>query len=229
MSTATPSQLRDWTIYKITNPSGYIYIGKTFNLSNRIRQYKNRSHKNQPIIFRSIVKYGWDAHKFEIIDSFKSTTSYASDKEMYWIRSFMSNKSKYPEQKGMNMTDGGEGTIGKPTSEYQKQRAREVHKGNQWNKGRVHTEEEKRKRVVGRIGKKDSEEVRAKKHQNNIKLRGKMVVAYSSNGELLGEYRSQNECAAQFGLSRNTMSSILMGRVKTKPLIKNRGFIFKFK
>ena len=43
----------------------------------------------------------------------------ADGKEMFWIRSYMSNKNKYPEQNGLNLTDGGEGRINAKMSEDQ--------------------------------------------------------------------------------------------------------------
>ena len=54
-------------IYQITNPTGKIYIGQTGNLENRIRSYKSNCNKTQHIIYRSILKYGWDSHILEII------------------------------------------------------------------------------------------------------------------------------------------------------------------
>ena len=32
---------------------------------------------------------------------------YANGKEIFWIRSYMSNYSKWPEMRGLNLTDGG--------------------------------------------------------------------------------------------------------------------------
>ena len=57
-------------IYKITSPSGKIYIGKTNNLRNRICAYRNAQKSNtNTLIYTSIKKYGWDAHVFKVIDS----------------------------------------------------------------------------------------------------------------------------------------------------------------
>jgi group I intron endonuclease len=54
-------------IYKITNPSGKIYIGSTINIKDRIYRYKTNRVKSQIKISRSISKYGWENHLFEII------------------------------------------------------------------------------------------------------------------------------------------------------------------
>jgi len=55
-------------IYKITNPDGKVYIGQTVNFMKRINAYKNHRCKGQTIIYRSLVKYGFDAHKVEILE-----------------------------------------------------------------------------------------------------------------------------------------------------------------
>jgi len=44
-------------IYKITNPSGKIYIGQTTNIHIRKSKYKNSNCKNQTRLFNSIKKY----------------------------------------------------------------------------------------------------------------------------------------------------------------------------
>lgn len=54
-------------IYKITSPSGKVYIGQTIDHERRFRHYKNLSCKEQPRLYRSLVKYGVENHTFEII------------------------------------------------------------------------------------------------------------------------------------------------------------------
>lgn len=52
-------------IYKITSPSGKIYIGQSWNIENRWKSYY-RINKGQRKLYYSIVKHGYDNHKFEI-------------------------------------------------------------------------------------------------------------------------------------------------------------------
>lgn len=54
-------------IYKITNPNGAIYIGSTKNINRRKQDYKYLRCVKQIKIFRSLKKYGFENHKFEII------------------------------------------------------------------------------------------------------------------------------------------------------------------
>lgn len=55
-------------IYKITSPSGKTYIGQSVNLNKRKSHYKNLECVKQIRIFNSLLKYGWENHKFEIIE-----------------------------------------------------------------------------------------------------------------------------------------------------------------
>ena len=126
----TKNEIRDWVIYKITSPSGRVYIGKTTNFSYRQSFYRNKNCKQQPLIRKSLVKYGYEAHKVEIIDQFKSGNDFSSGKEMFWIRSYMSNVSKWPEQRGLNLTDGGQGGVGKKMSDENRKKRSEYMKAN---------------------------------------------------------------------------------------------------
>ena len=55
-------------IYKITSPSGRIYIGQSIDIEKRFRDYLNvRNVKTQPKLYRSFKKYGVENHIFEII------------------------------------------------------------------------------------------------------------------------------------------------------------------
>lgn len=54
-------------IYKITNPNGKVYIGQSVNLNKRKSHYKNLECVKQIRIYNSLLKYGWENHKFEIL------------------------------------------------------------------------------------------------------------------------------------------------------------------
>ena len=54
-------------IYKITNPSGKVYIGQTWNWSIRENFYRTLNCKTQTGIYNSLLKYGYDLHIVEII------------------------------------------------------------------------------------------------------------------------------------------------------------------
>lgn len=69
-------------IYKITNPIGKIYIGQSIELHIRKRHYKKGHCKGQPRIIRSINKYGWENHTFEVIENCE--VKLLNERERYW-------------------------------------------------------------------------------------------------------------------------------------------------
>jgi group I intron endonuclease len=55
-------------IYKITSPSGKIYIGQSTNIENRFNSYRILDCKKQIKLYNSLKKYGWDNHIKEIVE-----------------------------------------------------------------------------------------------------------------------------------------------------------------
>lgn len=69
-------------IYKITSPSGRIYIGQSRNTSQRAYGYKKLNCKGQTKLCNSINKYGWEAHTFEVIEECEFED--LNRRERYW-------------------------------------------------------------------------------------------------------------------------------------------------
>jgi group I intron endonuclease len=88
-------------IYKIISPTGKIYIGKSTNIEKRHYQYKKGHMKQQPALYNSIKKYGWDNHKIEILKECEEDE--LDQLEIYYINYYNS------VEKGLNLTYGGEG------------------------------------------------------------------------------------------------------------------------
>ena len=126
-------------IYKITSPSGKIYIGKSVDIGKRFKAYKYGHCKSQTKLYRSLVKYGCDNHKFDIIE--ECLESIIDEREIFWIEFFDCFNSKY----GLNLQAGGQG--GRASDETRL-------KIKLWNTGRKHTEETKIKISQSRIGNK---------------------------------------------------------------------------
>ena len=69
-------------IYKITSPSGRIYIGQSRNIERRWSTYYNNDCKGQIKLKHSFEKYGAKAHTFEIIEECKFEK--LNIRERYW-------------------------------------------------------------------------------------------------------------------------------------------------
>lgn len=131
-------------IYKITNPNGKIYIGQTTRLKNRMSSYRTCNNiSTQQLLYYSIKKYGWDNHTFEVLTEVTIDKIY--DTEIEYIKEYNSFFKENPN--GLNMTRGGEGTLGKKnTPETIKKRINSI-------LGRKHSEETKKLMSILKKGK----------------------------------------------------------------------------
>ena len=124
-------------IYKITSPSGKIYIGQTIDLVRRKSKYKRLCCKQQPKIYNSIIKYGWEKHIFEVIESIDYDKFLLNEREIFWINEYNSFND------GLNLTAGGDS---KEVSNETKEKIRLSKLGKPSpNKGKKMTDEQKNK------------------------------------------------------------------------------------
>lgn len=211
-------------IYKITSPTRRIYVGKTYNLNQRIDDYKCKRYRSKKsIIIDSIKKYGWDSHKIETIESIDD--SLLNEREIFWIKKLKTYHYEY--EQGMNLTKGGDG-----------QRHSWKHDKERVAKAKLRCGEN-----APMYGKKISEEAKIKiseslkKHHKKTnykfpkwvkelsrKKACKAVVCYNSNGEFIGEYESTVEASKCLGVNRRTAADAVKGlQTHTKNII------FRFK
>lgn len=93
-------------IYKLTSPSGKVYIGKAGNPARRWQEHaRNARSGKASYLYEAIRKYGWEAFTKEIIDSAQSLEE-LNQKEVYWIAYY---RSYTDATKGYNSTPGGDG------------------------------------------------------------------------------------------------------------------------
>lgn len=125
-------------IYKITSPSGKIYIGQSININRRFGEYKRMNCSQQPKIYNSLKKYGPENHIFEIIE--ECLIEQLNDKEKYYKICFNSINE------GLNceLNDNGVG----PRSEEVKEKIRKSQMGNTYNLGKKRTQNTKDKQSL---------------------------------------------------------------------------------
>ena len=86
-------------IYKITNPEGKVYIGKSRNLDTRFDRYsKYKTTGRQPKLFDSFDEYGFENHTFDKLDK-------NVELETYYIAEYNSYNN------GLNANKGGGGVV----------------------------------------------------------------------------------------------------------------------
>ena len=88
-------------IYKITNPTNKIYIGKSKDIEYRWKQYSYKKCTQQRKLYNSLQKYGVENHYFEVIE--ECDENLLNEREIYWIKEYTSVES------GLNLSYGGEG------------------------------------------------------------------------------------------------------------------------
>ena len=102
---------KNYSIYKITSPSGKVYIGQSCQVQERIKWYK-RCASDQPAIYNSIKKYGYDNHIFEILFN-NLTKDEVNQKEIELIKVYKDLDIS------LNIADGGNLGIQKGIKVYQ--------------------------------------------------------------------------------------------------------------
>jgi group I intron endonuclease len=211
-------------IYKITNPKGKIYIGKSINIIRRFKQYIRLNIS--PIKLKySIQKYGVDNHQFEIIE--ECIKDKLDEREIYWIHYYNSTNN------GLNIGLGGEG--GNMTDETKLKLSKT------WkNKSKKDLKIINEKRRLGNIGKKKPGAGRGKytldekialgkrsyyKNEFFLKKCRKIIIMLDKYTlEPLREFQSISEAANFIGVKQGTLSGCLIGKSKT-----SGGYKWKYK
>lgn len=196
-------------IYQITNPEGKIYIGLSKDIKNRWESYKHYTGiaKNSSIKF-SLKKYGYENHKFEILEEVQGDGKKLRERERYWI------KKTNSLVEGLNDNRGGSGTLNHTAESKQKiSEANSKPKPADFGANRKkwqHTEEYK-------------EKVR------NAKRRP--ILMYDPEGNLVGEFPNNQKAADYIGCQKSAIWNVLNGYKSPKAKTTTthvKGFTFKY-
>lgn len=188
-------------IYKITNPNGKIYIGQTIDFERRVYQYKKLNCKEQPKLYNSLKKYGFQNHKFELI--WPCWECYLTKWERYFQEMYNSTEDDNLNCFLVTTKD----KTGKHTEETKR-------KISESNKGRKFTAEHIAKlpqNQKGYKGKKRSEETKLKQSLNNGKAR--KVYQYTKDNQFIKEWRNVSEAEREYNI--NNISGVALGKLKT--------------
>lgn len=198
-------------VYKITSPTGKVYVGKTYNLKARIADYKHRSKKRHKkiIILNSINKYGWDAHKLEILEELPNEK--LNEREIFWISEL--NTYYLNNREGMNMTMGGEGQRSSWMHDIERRKyMSETFRGERAGfYGKTQTKEwrEKKSKEVSEHNKKVGRRVPQWGAEKGWEKRKKSVVCYGSDGFFIREYSSSSHAAKELNINRSSVADSL--------------------
>lgn len=225
--------MKRWILYRHTSPSGKVYIGITSQYNVKLRWCRGSSYKGCPYFYNAIIKYGWDNIRHEVLFSDLEECR-AKELEIGLIRHYKNLGISY------NITNGGDGILGVPCSEENKQKMRKARKGIvPWNAINASIKANKGKKrgprnrdIVEKIrtarlsnGKKCTKEMVQANIERNLN-RCHPVLQYDLYGNLIAEYRSVKYASEIMKVSRGSLLNCLSGRNNSKTC---KGYIWKYK
>ena len=125
-------------IYKITSPTGKIYIGQSVDIFKRFEAYDRIDCEKQPKIYNSLKKYGVENHVFEILEICSRLE--LNEKEKFYISKYNSFDTLF----GLNLTSGGNSKQIVSMETRKKLSLAKI--GNKYGEGK-HCSDEKRKKI----------------------------------------------------------------------------------
>jgi len=212
--------MKQGSVYKITSPSGKVYIGSSKEISCRKRwnSYKGLYCKNQVKLYRSLVKYGPDNHLFEIVWTGVVEELFTKEVEYGVLYDVLS------KEKGLNLRLPKAGELPTYTSNETKEKMRKSLTGLK------RSEEQVRQMSIVRMGvprslafRKKVSEVRmgmilTEEWKSNISkgVKNKISVGkYNiSSGELITTYPSLTDAYKDTGISLTSLSKCVKGKQK---------------
>lgn len=216
-------------IYKITSPSGKVYIGQSTNIEKRWRTYKRLQCKNQTLLYRSLNKYGPEEHIFEILEICETNVLIEREnyyKDLYKVFQIPSLCCRYDGKGGK---DSEETRLRKqvPKNLNQHQKIEKNQKIQKANIGKKRTQEQKDK----------LKKPRTEEHKSNIREaligreikwevgRPKRIInQYDLKGNFIQEWPTIASASKYYNLNSANIVANCNGRYKTAG-----GFIWKYK
>jgi group I intron endonuclease len=155
-------------IYKITSPTGAVYIGQSIDILRRFANYRLLRCKTQVRLYNSLVKHGAEKHKFDIICTCDKED--LNEFEIYYIDLFQS----FNTERGMNLCSGG--LANREVSDETKKKMSESMRGNK-NPfyGKKHSSETLKKMKQKFISESTREKIRASK--KNLSLESRLNIS----------------------------------------------------
>jgi group I intron endonuclease len=186
-------------IYKITSPTGKIYIGQSKNILQRFKFYSFYNCKNQTKLYNSFKKHKVENHFFEIIE--ECSVKHLNEREEYWINHLNSIK------KGLNIQNGGNAS---PRNiETKKKISRSL-------TGKTKSPSHRSNISSSRKGMRFTEQ-----HKHNMsKSRFRYSIICLENGKI---YKSANQASKDLNIYPSSIIKVCEGKYK-----QTKGYTFKF-
>lgn len=210
-------------IYKITSPTGKVYIGESIDIYKRWGRYKTLNCKGQVKIYRSLLKYGVETHSFEIIEECEFDE--LKCRERYWQDFY-----EAIGEKGLNCFLTQTSDLKRVVSD---ETSKKLSLASKNRKGVSCSEEKKQKISLANTGKVHTNEARIKMSISQMKRekRSKEFCKQISERQMGGDnpqaklvldlitgifYNIIKEASIALCINVSTLSAMLNGRLKNK-------------
>ncbi len=189
-------------IYKVTSPSGKVYIGQSVDIAKRFNDYRYAQCKNQTRLYHSFNKYGVENHIFDIFDILElCMEDLLNEKERYY-------QDLYNAVGVNGLNCKLTGTNDKSGRVSEKTRKRMVLAGlNQ-------SAETRKKNSEANLGRKHTKESIQKMIKNHANSKKTICIAGSK------VFNSITEAANFIGKNSETLAAALNGRFRNKTSVR---------
>ena len=235
-------------IYKITSPSGKIYIGQSVDIEKREKEYLSISNcKGQRKLYNSLLKYGFSEHIFEIIEECK--VEVLNERERHWqdfynvLKEGLNCRLTGTEDKSGKMSkysiekmsqSSGKAVLQYTTEGLLVQEWRSIKEAAKIIKAGITNISaccrNKIKSSSGFIWRykagitKNTIQVEKVGYQSQIEKLNKPILQYDKSNNFIKEWKSLTEVTNTLGIRQGDISACLTGRQKVA-----KGFIWKYK
>lgn len=185
-------------IYKITSPSGKVYIGSTINkVKERWKHYKTLNCKQQRKLYSSLKKYGADNHIFCVV----CETSFENMLSTEYV---IGMQYEVLGKNGLNLALPSLFGIGRIITDESRKRMSEAQKGKKsFRYGKKMTEHDKQKLSQAKKGIKLSEahkeKLRAAKIGKKLTQDHKLKLSKANKNKIFSEEHRKNLSKANLG------------------------------
>lgn len=190
-------------IYKITSPTGAIYIGQSANIEKRWAAYRNGYSKKQPKLHNSFKKHGTGSHVFEIIHELPADIDQQmfNNYEQVYIDAYNDCGCNM-----MNLRDAG--CTGRHSEESRQKMKGKLGK---WMVGRKLSEETISKRTAKQKGLKRSDESKDKYRRSRIADNNPMFGKQAWNKGMKG-FRKGEQNGSNHPMAKVTEADVILIR-----------------
>jgi len=206
-------------IYKITSPSGKIYIGQSINIYQRWSNYRSLNKKSTGLkLLNSFQKYGVENHVFEVIEECPLET--LNKQETYWKQYYLNEfNNNWSRLLFCELYDLGGG----PRSELVKLKISNSSKNKKYSEeSKQKMSNSKKDKPLSPIHKQKLAKIRLSENWKQ-QIR-KPILQFDKNNNFIKEWNSIKEAGESLNINQSNISSVCSGRFKTAGK-----FIWKFK